>query len=325
MMKTRFGPYRAFGVLFVLELFVAVSGAAAQEAYGRGEKTFLLRPFVKSGWFQASLDAEEDSIDFVPNPMVNLGAKLGYKKLTATFSFRVARLEEEDFAGESNDFNLELTYPFRMVARDLVVTAFFHSQENLAVPTEEDDFYVIDGMDAVDGGIDIVLYLNESFSYKGVIDQAEPRSGNSRSWLARVSGGIMYLGFLQEDEERTFIPPERAAMVGELADLHLLKDVYVSAAGGYVYDWNFRPSMYLTILGTLGVTGSRLDLSYADGDTKNGWTLGPSLSLLLGFSYVRPAFHSGITINVAQESAQAGEILISGLRPTLMFFTGIRF
>jgi hypothetical protein len=135
----------------------------------------------------------------------------------------------------------------------------------------------------------------------------------------------MYLGFLEEAGDRVFIPAERAASVGDLADLHLLRDIYFSVSGGYAFDWNFSRSFFFTVLGSLGMTVSRLDLSYADGGSDSSWTTGPSVSVLLGLSYVRPKFHAGLSSSVSEESAQTGEVLISGMRTSVILFAGTRF
>jgi hypothetical protein len=299
--------------------------ACAQGVPAEEEKTFLVRPFFKAGWFEAEIAADEEDLEFVPNPMMDMGVKLGYKKLAASISFGVSRLEDEEEYGTSSGFNAEISYPFRVSQRELSTTAFFHSNEDLSTQAPGSDRYTIDGMDVLDAGIEGVLFLNPRFSMKKIIDELEPRSGNSGSWLVRSSAGVMYLGFIEEAADRVFIPTELSASVGDLADLHLFRNIYSSVSGGYAYDWNFSRSFFFTVLGSLGMTVSRLDLSYSGDGSDGSWTTGPSVSVLLGLTYAGPKFHAGLSSSVSQESAQVGDVLISGSRTSVLLFAGARF
>lgn len=312
-------------LLLIHASLIIVTLVAAQRVYAEEEKDFLVRPFFKAAWFEASLEADDEDLEFVPNPRMDLGVKLGYKELEASVSFGVSRLEDEEEYGTSTGFNAEISYPFSVFGRELGATAFFHSNEDLSTPDAGDGRYLIEGMDVLDAGIEGVLFLNPKFSMKRVLDDLEPRRGSVGSWLVRSSVGVMYLGFLNENADRVFIPPERSASVGDLADLHLLRDIYFSVTGGYAFDWNFSRSFFFTVLGSLGMTVSRLDLSYADGGSDNSWTTGPSVSVLLGLTYIGPKFHAGLSSGVSQESAQVGDVLISGMRTSVILFAGTRF
>ena len=306
-----------------MALFLALF--CARGVFAEEEKTFLLRPFYKAAWFEAGLEADEEELEFVPNPTMHLGVKLGYKKFTTSLSFGVSRLEDEEEYGTSSGFNAEINYPFRVFERELTATAFFHTNEDLSTQAPGRGRYTVDGMDVLDAGIEGVLYLNRGFSLKRIVGELEPRSGNSGSWLVRSSIGVMYLGFLQESADRVFIPAELSASVGDLADLHLLRSLYSSVSGGYAFDWNLSGSFFLTMVGSLGMTVSRLDLSYADKSSETSWEVGPSVSVFLGLTYVGNEFHAGLSSSVSQESAQAGDVLISGMRTSAILFAGKRF
>jgi len=308
-------------------LAACLAFGAAQAAHSQdAEPPFLVRPAFAADWFEASLEAGGEELEYSPNPTMAVGAKLGYKGVSLSLFAGVSRLEDEEEYGKSTNVNLGLGYPFGLSGRELVASAFFHYHEDLSVPVPGGGRRLIEGMGALDAGVEGVLILNRGFSLSELVDAAERRSGSSSSWLLRSSLGVMYLGFLQGGREgRAFVPPELAAAVGDLADLSLVRDLYLSVSGGWIVDWNIIRPLSLTFLGSMGLTASRIDLSYADGSSGGGWTTGPSVSTLIGLTYAARRFHAGLSAASSLESAQAGEALVAGTRVSTMLFAGMRF
>lgn len=194
---------------------------------------------------------------------------LGAWGFSLSLSTDVGRVEPVDGYGDSDNFNFELTYPFRVLGgRELDVSAFLHF---------------------------------------GV---------RSRVLDRRRTLDLWFLGYLK-DRERRLIPGELSAGFGDFADVSRLNQASATLGAGYAYDWNITHGFFLSMLGSLGLAGSLLDLSFASSGEESTRALGFALGLQLAATYVSKGFHAGLVSGGVAESVTTHRVAVVSPAPEL--------
>lgn len=287
----------------------------------------LVRPFLQVIYAAFDFDTDDDdiSLEIVPNPTTNLGVTLGAWGLGLSLSMDVGRVEPVDEYGDSDNFNLEFTYPFRVFGnRELDVTAFLHYHQTLSMNREAASRQIVDDAVITTLGIDAAFVFDPKFSIADAFSDFVPRKGSRGSWFMRSSLEFWYLGFIDEPERR-LIPDGLSQGFGDFVDVSGWNQASVNIGGGYAYDWNVTQRFFLSVLGHLGIAGSLFELSFASSDTEHSRAIGVAAGLQLAASFVAQQFHAGLVSGVVAESVSTHRVDVVGQRVSSTLFAGMRF
>jgi hypothetical protein len=287
----------------------------------------LVRPFLQVIYaaFDFDTDDADISLEIVPNPTTNLGVTLGAWGLGLSLSMDVGRVEAVDEYGDSDNFNLEFTYPFRVFDnRELDVTAFLHYHQTLSMNREGASRQIVDGAVITTLGLEAAFVFDPKFSIADAFSDFVPRNGSRGSWFMRSSLELWYLGFVDEPERR-LIPEELSGGFGDFVDVSGWNQGSINLGGGYAYDWNVTHRFFLSMLGHLGVAGSLFELSFATSDTEHSRALGFAAGLQLAATFVTEQFHAGLVTGAVAESVSTHRVDIVAQRVSSMLFAGMRF
>jgi hypothetical protein len=286
---------------------------------------FLVRRFLALNYVQADMDTDDgQTISFEPNPTLNLGATLGYKKLKGSFSYGVERANDVAQYGNSTSLNVELSLAFRPGGYELVTTTFLDYHRGLSTAAVAGGRHVMPDAVLLTAGLDASIFFNKDFSWEKSLDEFARRKGSHGSWVVRASAGLVGLGFTSA-QSASVIPADRAASAGRLTNARYVRDGFFSLSGGYAYDWNIVGRLFLTGIGTVGATASLVDIQFAGGGNRSAPAIGPSVSLNAGLTYVGDTFHGGLTTSAVLDAAQAGTVMFSPVRVGTLLFFGARF
>jgi hypothetical protein len=287
----------------------------------------LVRPFLQIIYAAFDFDTSDDdiSLEIVPNPTTNLGVTLGAWGLSLSLSMDVGRVEPIDEYGDSDNFNLEFTYPFRVFGnRELDVTAFLHYHTTLSMNREGLSRQVVDDAVISTLGVDAAFVFDPKFSIADAFSDFMPRSGSKGSWFMRSSIEFWFLGFLS-DPERRLIPAELSGGFGDFVDVSGWNQASATLGGGYAYDWNITHRFFLSMMGNLGLAGTLFDLSFASGGTESSRALGFSAGLQLAASFVTKEFHAGLVSGAVADSVTTHRVDVVSQRVSSTLFAGMRF
>jgi hypothetical protein len=287
----------------------------------------LVRPFLQIMYAAFDLDTDDDavSLEIIPNPTTNVGVTLGAWGLGLSLSMDVGRVEPIEEYGDSDNFNLEFTYPFRVFGdRELDVTAFLHYHRTLSMSREDASRQVVDDAVITTLGIDAAFVFDPEFSIADAFSDFMARSGSRGSWFLRSSLELWFLGFLDEPY-RQLIPDELSDGFGDFVDVSRWNQASATLGGGYAYDWNITHRFFLSLLGHVGLSGSLFDLSFASGDTERSRALGVSAGLQLAASFVTQEFHAGLVSGAVADSVTTHRVDVVAQRVSFMLFAGMRF
>jgi len=287
----------------------------------------LVRPFLQIIYAAFDFDTNDDavSLEIIPNPTTNLGVTLGAWGLGISLSMDVGRVEPIEEYGNSENFNLELTYPFRVFGgRELDVTAFLHYHETLSMNREGASRQVVDDAVINTLGIDAAFVFDPKFSIADAFSDFMPRTGSRGSWFMRSSLELWFLGFLDEPDRR-LIPDELSDGFGDFVDVSRWSQASATLGAGYAYDWNITHRFFLSMLGHLGLAGSLFDLSFASGGTESSRALGFSAGLQLAASFVTKEFHAGLVSGAVADSVTTHRVDVVAQRVSSTLFAGMRF
>ncbi len=287
----------------------------------------LVRPFLQIIYAAFDFDTNDDaiSLEIVPNPTTNLGVTLGAWGLGLSLSMDVGRVEPVEEYGNSDNFNLEFTYPFRVFGeRELDVTAFLHYHNTLSMYREGASRQVVDDAAITTLGIDAIFVFDPRFSIADAFSDFMPRLGSKGSWFMRSSIEFWFLGFLDEPDRR-LIPDALSDGFGDFVDVSGWNQASATLGGGYAYDWNITHRFFLSMLGHLGLAGSLFDLSFAAGGTESSRALGVSAGLQLALSFVTKEFHAGLVTGAVADSVTTHRVDVVSQRVSSTLFAGMRF
>ncbi|HTV22638.1 MAG TPA: DUF4421 family protein [Polyangiaceae bacterium] len=287
----------------------------------------LVRPFLQIMYASFDFETEDDvALEIVPNPTSNLGVTLGAWGFGLSLSMDVGRVESSDEYGESDNFNVEFTYPFRVFGgRELDVAAFLHYHDTLSMSRAGAAREVVDGAVITTLGLDFMFVFDPKFSIADAFSDFSPRSGSRGSFFMRSSLELWFLGFIDEPERR-LIPDALNEGFGDFVDLNGFNTGNATLGAGYAYDWNFARHFFLSMMGHLGLAGSLLELTFAPNDEEErSRALGASFGLQLAGSFVSKDFHAGLVTGAVADVINTHRVDVVSQRLSSTLFAGVRF
>jgi hypothetical protein len=326
-----------------LAIAVALSGSASGEApaptpasppplsvAAPRQKSFLVRPYFGISSLDFHLDTPDAkrSLQYMPNNRPFIGLKLGYKGLTISGSIDIPGDDVDAQRGKTDYLDLQIGKGFRLGGRELFVGGFFQVYQGFyldntaAVDPAASGYLVRPDVWALTFGASGTYYLNREFSHEGTFSEMRPRAGSGGSWLLRSTIGV--LGFESDDEVR-LIPDTVQADYGDAAGMYTMTSAFITAQGGYAYDWRIWRQLLLAGELAGGVTlGSQTYRLEGGADTDEG-SIGLAGALHVALGYGGETFHGGVSLGMEYENVSARRLDMTFFRFILLMAAGARF
>ncbi|HPE56443.1 MAG TPA: DUF4421 domain-containing protein [Bacteroidales bacterium] len=252
--------------------------------------------------------SENASLDYRPNPQLNLGFGISYSAFTLNLGFNFPFINDDDDKYGNTDY---MDLQTHILTPKLTIEFYFSITKgyHIANPDERlSDYQSSQGLpqrpDILTiniGAQGYYIFNSKKFSYRAAFNQDERQIKSAGSLLA---GPALYSNYIQGDS--SFIPLQ-INPPGFFDGYRLKSSRYtrVAAGGGYAHNFIYKKSFFLTLSMILGVGGGFMKINEEDITlgAKNNFDVSLIYTFRAAAGYNSRKFFAGVTyVNTAQNT-----------------------